>query len=516
MKDRLKTVSAVLALCLNIGVDPPDVIKTNPCAKEECWIDPSANQNSGSGNGPLNSIGKALQTQYEALSIRTRYKCALDPTVEETRKYSIGLRKNARSERVLFHYNGHGVPKPTSSGEIWVFNRNYTQYIPISLYDLQAWINGPSIYVWDCSDAGLIIQNFMRFADKHEEDNIELSKRDPNGDTVDCSDCIHLAACRERETLPTNPDLPADVFTACLTTPIRMAVKFFMLQNPLPSPVTIQEALQIPGSITERRTPLGELNWIFTSITDSIAWDVLPKRMFKKLFRQDLMVAALYRNFLLAQRIMRKYHCNPQSHPDIPAMYDHPLWEAWDLAVETLLGQLPALLAHERGEKHYEYQHSNYFSEQLTAFEVYLSQDAHERKVPEQLPVVLQVLLSQVHRLRALILLSKFLDLGPWAVNLALGIGIFPYVLKLLQSQAMELKPVMVFIWARVLAVDISCQTDLLKDNGYQYFVHILNPAGTGISPFSRAKRLGVVQNYDPRMFEHSTSGLWRCGTNCA
>jgi regulator-associated protein of mTOR len=197
-------------------------------------------------------------------------------------------------------------------------------------------------------------------------------------------------------------------------------------------------------------------------------------------------------------------------------MYDHPLWEAWDLAVETLLGQLPALLAHERGEKHYEYQHSNYFSEQLTAFEVYLSQDAHERKVPEQLPVVLQVLLSQVHRLRALILLSKFLDLGPWAVNLALGIGIFPYVLKLLQSQAMELKPVMVFIWARVLAVDISCQTDLLKDNGYQYFVHILNPAGTGISPFSRAKRLGVVQNYDPRMFEHSTSGLWRCGTNCA
>jgi regulator-associated protein of mTOR len=481
MKDRLKTVAAVLALCLNLGVDPPDVIKTSPCAKEECWIDPTGSQTTGSGNAPLNAIGKALQTQYEALSIRTRYKCALDPTVEETRKYAIGLRKNARHERVLFHYNGHGVPKPTSSGEIWVFNRNYTQYIPISLYDLQAWINGPSIFVWDVSDAGLIIQNFMKFADKHAADNVELLRRDPNGDTVDCSDCIHLAACKERENLPTNPDLPADTFTACLTTPIRMGLKFFILQNPLRSTVTWQDALLIPGSITERRTPLGELNWIFTAVTDSIAWDALPKRLFKKLFRQDLMVAALYRNFLLAQRVLRKYHCHPQSYPDIPDMHNHPLWQSWDLAVETLFAQLPDLLAHERGEKHYEYQHSTFFAEQLTAFEVYLSQDAHEHKVPEQLPVVLQVLLSQVHRLRALILLSKFLDLGPWAVDLALGIGIFPYVLKLLQSQAMELKPVMVFIWARVLAVDLTCQTDLLKDNGYQYFIQILNPAGTGI-----------------------------------
>ena len=24
---------------------------------------------------------------------------------------------------MLFHYNGHGVPKPTQNGEIWVFNK---------------------------------------------------------------------------------------------------------------------------------------------------------------------------------------------------------------------------------------------------------------------------------------------------------------------------------------------------------------------------------------------------------
>ena len=42
---------------------------------------------------------------------------------------------------------------------------------------------------------------------------------------------------------------------------------------------------------------------------------------------------------------------------------------------------------------------------------------------PRSLPRfhALQVLLSQVHRLRALVLLGRFLDMGAWAVDLALS-----------------------------------------------------------------------------------------------
>ena len=35
---QMKTVSVALVLCLNIGVDPPDVMKTYPCARIETWI----------------------------------------------------------------------------------------------------------------------------------------------------------------------------------------------------------------------------------------------------------------------------------------------------------------------------------------------------------------------------------------------------------------------------------------------------------------------------------------------
>lgn len=87
------------------------------------------------------------------------------------------------------------------------------------------------------------------------------------------------------------------------------------------------------------------------------------------------------------------------------------------------------------------------------------------------------MLLSQVHRLRALELLGRFLDLGPWAVNLALSVGIFPYVLKLLQASAKELRPLLVFIWAKILAVDVTCQVDLVCDQGQKYFLSVLQDA---------------------------------------
>lgn len=34
---------------------------------------------------------------------------------------------------------------------------------------------------------------------------------------------------------------------------------------------------RIPGRLNDRRTPLGELNWIFTAVTDTIAWNMLPR-----------------------------------------------------------------------------------------------------------------------------------------------------------------------------------------------------------------------------------------------
>ena len=380
-------------------------------------------------------------------------------------------------------------------------------------------------------------------------------------------------------------DSPADLFTCCLTCPIEISIRIFLMQSPLKhskykiffestsndsnteSFKANVPTVSIPGVLSDRRTPLGELNWIFTAVTDTIAWTSLPRPLFKKLFRHDLMIAALFRNFLLAKRIMPWYNCHPISDPELPdSIADHPMWKSWDLAMDEVLGKLvtelknspptsdlekqlilqqndvnsgitqqsakvqpgkqkiqpesiqtqskfavsnlstislvnhpalqnqgkkvqnvvlPSNSQQSQQQQQQQQQFTGFFEQNLTAFELWLKYASNSRHPPEQLPIVLQVLLSQVHRIRALVLLSRFLDLGPWAVYLSLSIGIFPYVLKLLQSPAPELKPILVFIWARIMSIDYkNTQAELIKERGYIYFISILVPEwGYNLTP---------------------------------
>ena len=85
-------VSVALVICLNVGVDPPDVTKTVPCARQECWVDPL----SLNTQRALETIGANLQRQYERWQPRARYRQSLDPTVEEVRRLATGLRRSAR------------------------------------------------------------------------------------------------------------------------------------------------------------------------------------------------------------------------------------------------------------------------------------------------------------------------------------------------------------------------------------------------------------------------------------
>jgi hypothetical protein len=75
-------------------------------------------------------------------------------------------------------------------------------------------------------------------------------------------DCILLCACGEAELLPQNPDLPADTFTSCLTTPIKVCAR------PLPLgffSVFLLCVLGLISSPADKRPPSWSYGWAGTA-----------------------------------------------------------------------------------------------------------------------------------------------------------------------------------------------------------------------------------------------------------
>ncbi|KAK7436889.1 Target of rapamycin complex 1 subunit kog1 [Stygiomarasmius scandens] len=437
--ERVKVATAALVLCLKIGVDPPDNIKPTPHPILESWLDPF------SIDLPIEVIGNQLTQQYEALKSNVRYESLHDPSYKYLRYACRELRNFARGDGVLFHYNGHGVLQPTSEG-LWCYNDDSTEYTWFHIRELFQWIQSPAVYVWDCSAAGRPL-SAMAELNEHRD--------------------IQFAACAADEILPTCPDLPADMFTSCLTTPIQMAVRHYIINNPQ---LGLDIDASIPGDLRDRTTPLGELNWIFNAIADAIAWSVFSAEDFARMYRSDPLVSSLSRNFLLAERLMKDYSCTPRTSPPLPSTYLHPLWRAWNDALESFVF---LVLKHPDPATR---EPSQFFSNQLKAFEIWLSRDPAQisQRPPEQFPMLLHILLSPLHRVRTLILLCQFADIGPWAVHHMLSIGFVPYLVRLLQTSNPELRPVLIFLWARIIAVDPSLQTELLTKQSYRYFSKIL------------------------------------------
>ncbi|PWA00841.1 hypothetical protein BB558_003090 [Smittium angustum] len=585
-QEKSRTHSGIIALCLNIGTDPPDLIRPADAPVIEAGINPNidveeieesetrytskGNQNheqksSSKPKSPIERIGKNLQNHYQELSKITRFRLSLDPVYEDLKRMCQMTRQDLRDERLLFHYNGHGVPKPTPSGDIWVFNKSFSQYLPLSAIDLSNWTSSPTIYVWDTSNSEYIINAFLKASKLKETEAIRIYKQReerrreamnregyrgssanldiqiPNFKHLFSQD-IHLGATKAGEKIPLNPGIPTDLFSMCLINPIETAIKFRAMQKGGELKKIFDSGYKLPGAPSQRRSPLGELSWIFTSITDTIAWNVLPRDMFRQLFRQDVAVASLCRNFILADRIMRYYGCHPVSHPKFPQTHLHKQWETWDLELDNCLQQIPKLMKMANREDHsdtednehliptnyhnpsfeYEYVQSNYFLNQLDAFDLWLrhgksivishlsdvsilspssvEMEIDGRRVggirsltlgappglepPQELPVILQVLLSQTYRFNSLALLRNFLLLGPWAVDLAYAIGISPFIVRLLASSTNQITVLLILIWAKLVAGDTSCLHELTKSDGYRYFINYLGQAAREATNF--------------------------------
>ncbi|KAJ2611533.1 Target of rapamycin complex 1 subunit kog1 [Coemansia sp. RSA 1365] len=412
---KMRTTGALLAVYLNLD-DTSESHKPDPKVQPvlETWVNPHTLPNQ-----PRKSdvIAQNLVDQFGQIASQVIYKPLMDRSLARLKEYCIHYRNTVDDERIMFYYNGHGMPLPTPEGSFWVRQRQYNPHlynggarcVSLSAETLSQWIGSPCVYVWDCAHAMKIVNAFEKQADVRNIEMVTIRKtaraagikvplenvsqgalaaictkvfelvnsqtktpgfiqstvlpnipEDKDKTVVDlkmiklalcnsgrCED-IHFAATGPDEQLPTEPKLPADLFTACLTTPAKAMIRYWLLRNPNVSKIIQDNWEKLPGSTQDRYTPMGEINWIITTVTDTIAWSALPPDQFNKMFRGDVVVASLYRNFMLADRIMRFYGVHPQCSPTMPSTHNHPLWDSLDMEIELCLAQLPRLLAEDK------------------------------------------------------------------------------------------------------------------------------------------------------------------------
>ncbi|KAK2960457.1 putative Regulatory-associated protein of mTOR [Blattamonas nauphoetae] len=445
------------SICLGRGNTPPGTFPLPPNhIHKECWVDINTLERKND-----EQLYERLAQQYMTIS-KSFVFMNIDPTDKQLKEKCITTRDTAKKHRVLFHYNGRGVIPPQSK-YFYVFDEQHKHYSPITLQSLSTSLRTPTVFVFDCQTAGDLISR----------------------DSPICLDGnVVLCACSSKESLPRTDKVPFDVFTSCLTTPIQMAMLWYFQKHGLSDDQDIlMKAVMEEQS--EQNSMNRQLALILQAITETIAYNMCPKTQFLALFRDDPFLARIMQNFLLAQRIMPLYGCNPVCYPPLPPTNTHPLWSSWDRACDvvfkrhglvinlfrtpTVPREIPAFSTEQTQSTNLLKQsvsELNFFESHFDSFNIWLRLGCREEEPPTFLPIVMHALSNRILRPNGVKLLEQFLSLGPQMVNQAIYSGIVNSALRLLKLKT-DQHPLLVSMWARIVSVDYHYASDL---EAYQQF----------------------------------------------
>ena len=237
-------------------------------------------------------------------------------------------RRQISAGRILYHYVGHGFPTITEES-IWCSERRSTDFVPFPLEEVFWRLEPPTWFVFDCSNAGAVISAFKRAS--------ENEARVPSG--CNRNDWLCICATDVGEELPQDPNLPHDFLTACLFSPVKMAIVCHILQHYRSTFLAPKFPLETDLYILSAANAGAYKNLAIclSAIEDAIAADMLEPELYHRIFRMDRLSAVLFRNFLLAQFLLRPYHVHPVSHPALPDVSLHPLWKEWSTLVDSVI-----------------------------------------------------------------------------------------------------------------------------------------------------------------------------------
>ena len=357
---------------------------------------------------------------------------------------------------------GSGPTEWVTSSKLTGIDFANFRYNPVLLFDLLTWAGASTCYVWDCQNAGRIIR-----AARSEAEEIDTQLRAAAAQKPSVAELhpaiyakrqIHFAACGADEAVPRISGMPDDLFTACLTTPLRVALLFYNLETfPFTRSVAsshVQRKNEYMADLWKAMSQtLKDRLWSeLRAILSTIAWQTIDGQDYQTLIGQSgEVVSNLATGFLLSQRILPAYRAHPESIPAMTISTSHALWKHWDLILDNFFEQLPEYTDEGTLDTNWETKLRlvSFMGDQLDSI---LSTDQSRLPSEARLPIICRGALTSEYRERGCVALDACLrDLDSAGLARAVQGGALEVAAQLLVMEDATISPRMISIWASLV-----------------------------------------------------------------
>ena len=278
---------------------------------------------------------RVIREQFLPLSGTDIFVGMIDTTYESVTKVLGQMKRRAKAARVMFHYIGSSLfaPYEQKNSELLYFLRDSGGIGGMNMTSFCDLAGDHVTYVFDRDRSGALLPSIVEW--------VEQTKLTDHPAT----DFVAFFSCGANEVMPRSTSLPLDFFSACLTSPARVALIWHSRRycnfpsGPL-QPLSlffVEEMSASPEGSEKVSSLLRDLEDVLIASVEAIAYKILDKSLFRLFFRSDKVLEKLSVSFILATRILRAFDVTPLSYPSLPPMSNSKDWQVFDLRLDATL-----------------------------------------------------------------------------------------------------------------------------------------------------------------------------------
>ena len=377
-----------------------------------------------------------------------------------------------KDHRIVFHYCGYS-PLGHDPESLIFSSREFCEEVKITKI-LQT-LGDCSTIIIDDDYSGSLLEPVTKYVEERKDKDVDI---------------VAFFSCQKDEFMPLSKNFPTDIFTACMTTPGQMALVCHSRNYFCFSESTLQPLQPLFMSTLDDEEKLlieqflEEIRLVLECTVQAIAFRMLDRDLFTKLFRSDTGLMHLTCNFILACRLLSSFNITPCSYPALPDMTQEPEWGAFDLRLDTILTQI-------QGKQLSKSTFNQFLEGACRSISYVLTAPVLNNYPPLELAFIKLVMKNDSFSAQACDALAVFLNSSLQAIDWALQFDIFPSVFSVLETKRAKTPPSVLFCIIKMLAY---CPD--LRDKISQ--TTIANSLELGLIPILQSenlieKRLGLI-----------------------